>query len=226
MTRIWLIPPTTTTTRITTRVVIAPLRFPRSEEVRRLRGSLSKVRLFKTPTQNPLRYKTHASNGALENAGMTNLKATLQQPYATKSRGKNAPKAMSMRGGGPCGWENKTTCQNPMQTKDQKMTIAFGRRKIKSAQVTRMLKASAGSRRSSHWERDVSRRIRKETGKIVEKPMESSPWPTNGRKSVKLPVSSTDPQPPLDAEMMPLSRNQHQTISQNMDLTLVEQLRK
>jgi len=47
-----------------------------------------------------------------------------------------------------------------------------------------------------------------------------------GMKSVKLPVNSSVPQPPLDAEMMPLSQRQLYFTAENMGLTPAEQLRR
>jgi len=91
-----------------------------------------------------------------------------------------------------------------MHTSDQKRTIGFGRRTRNKAQVTRIFKARASSRRSSQWDKEVVERKRKEEGKTPGKPIDVSPFAIIGRKFVKFPVSWRDPQPPVDREITPL----------------------
>ena len=67
--------------------------------------------------------------------------------------------------------------------------MGFGRRRMNKAQVMRMLRARAASRRSVQWVNEVNSEKRKETGKTVGNPIDVSPWDVNGRKSVKFPPS-------------------------------------
>ena len=90
-------------TNMTTSVVAAPVRLWMSDEVKRLSGSLSKVRLLRSPTQNGPIYKMQASRGERSKAGSVKRKANLQNAYAIYNTGKNVPNAMSSAGGGPWG---------------------------------------------------------------------------------------------------------------------------
>ena len=79
------------------------------------------------------------------------------------------------------GCEKSVTCQKPIHTRHQKVTIGFGRKTRKIRAVIRMLNASAGLRRSSQCVRDVVGRNWKGSGKMVGKPMEVSPCAVRGR---------------------------------------------
>lgn len=154
----------------------------RSTAVSRSIGILSVVRLVRTPAQKGPRYKTAASTGAFANAGKVKRKATRQNAYATKRAGRNAPKATSSAGGEACGCEKSTTCQNPMVTSDQKMTIGFGLKRKKIREVMITLKANAISRRSVQCIKGVEGRNLNDAGKPVGKPTDESPLASKGKK--------------------------------------------
>jgi len=99
---------------------------------------------------------------------------------------------------------------------------------MKSAQVTRTLRASAASRMSVQCSvnPDLSPN-RKATGKVVGNPIEVSPFAVYGRKSVKLNASETLPQPPFWLVIIPLnksigqaSKNRHTTEGITLELLL------
>lgn len=162
-------------TMIMISAVIAPARLCRSLAVNRSIGIWLKVRLDNTLTQKGPRYHTAPSRGARANAGRVKRKAILQNPYATKSAGRNLPNAVLISGGGPVACENNEMCQNPMQNMAQKTMIGFGRRTMNRRQLESTLNASAGSRKSVQWVRDVVGANRNAIGNIVGKPIDDKP---------------------------------------------------
>ena len=91
-----------------------------------------------------------------------------------------------------------------MQTRHQYRKIGLGLKTRNRNAVTRIFRASAQCLRSVQWEKGELAEKTKESGKTVGNAAEVSPWAVRDRKSVKFPVNSNDPHPPVESLNRPL----------------------